>query len=89
MANAGRDDNRRPTWLLKKPDGSKTPLLIDNATGRILAKLVFISGTPTIPTEYSTRDDNRMPVTYAKGPTDRVSPILITNGAICSAVTPG
>ena len=67
MANASRDENRKPVGLAWDATNS-TPasLLVDPVTGRLLIAIVSTVGSsPTAQSQPGARDANRTPVSLA------------------------
>jgi len=80
MAEAKRDQNRVTTWLAVNPSGELVNLLIDDATGYLLAKIIAVSSFSSVtPSNILKRDANRVTVKGGVVPSGTVTGLLIDN----------
>jgi len=80
MPEAARDQNRVTAMLAVNPSGQTVNVLIDDATGYLLAKIQFASSFSSVATSnILKRDQNRVTAKGGVIPSGTVTGLLIDN----------
>ena len=75
----GKDENRVPEVLAEDENGNAVPIKIDNATGRLLAKITDVTSVAPSDQSLGVRDENRIPVAMGEDSGGNPLPIMIDN----------